>query len=360
MKNELLASLGRLSDVDLVRSLKSLVAREREATAEVIAHLAEIDTREVHLREGFGSLYLYCREALGLSEWESYNRIEVARTARRFPVILELLVDGSVHLTAVKLLAPHLSPDNHRDLLASVRGKSKIQIQEIVAGLAPKPDAPTSIRRTTSTPPPIVPRSGRPAMGALEVPVPDAPAPAAPPSEAPALPTAARATVAPLSPDRYRLQVTIGGDTLEKLRCAQDMLGHAIPSGDEAAVLDRALTSLLIELAKKKFAQGAKPRVTRGATRGNVSAAVRRAVWVRDRGRCAFISSGGHRCDERRFIEFHHLDPKALGGEASVDNIELRCRRHNDYEGRLWFGKRARSRELVPEQVRVRVSNESR
>jgi hypothetical protein len=80
---------------------------------------------------------------------------------------------------------------------------------------------------------------------------------------------------------------------------------------------------------------------------------------VRDRGLCAFIGSGGHRCDERRFIEFHHLDPKALGGEASVDTIELRCRRHNDYEGRLWFGKRARSRELVPEQVRLRVSNES-
>ena len=57
-----------------------------------------------------------------------------------------------------------------------------------------------------------------------------------------------------LSPDRYKLQLTIGGDTLEKLRLAKDMLGHAIPSGDEAAILDRALTVLLVELAKKKFA----------------------------------------------------------------------------------------------------------
>jgi hypothetical protein len=283
MKNELLASLGGLSDVDLVRRLKSLVAREREATAEVIAHLAELDTRDVHLREGFGSLYLYCRDALGLSEWESYNRIEVARTARRFPVILDLLADGSVHLTAVRLLAPHLRPDNHCDLLASARGKTKAQIQEIVARLAPKPDAPTSIRRTTSTP--IVPRPGLPGMGALDVPVPDAPAPAAPPPQAPPLPTAARATVAPLSPDRYRPQVTIAGETLEKLRCAQDMLGHAIPSGDEAAVLDRALTSLLVELAKTKFAQAAKPRASRGTKHGSIPNAVRRVVWVRDCGR---------------------------------------------------------------------------
>ena len=74
------------------------------------------------------------------------------------------------------------------------------------------------------------------------------------------------------------------------------------------------------------------------------SAAVRRAVWLRDLGRCAFIGAGGHRCDERRFVEFHHVDPYALGGEATVEEIALRCRRHNDYEGRLYFGDRRRQR----------------
>jgi len=351
MKNEMLASLGRLSDVDLVRSLKTLIGHERDATAQVVAHLAELDTREVHLREGFGSLYLYCRDALGLSEWESYNRIEVARTARRFPVILDLLADGSVHLTAVKLLAPHLSPDNHRDLLASIRGKTKIQIQEIVAGLAPKPDAPTSIRRVT--PASLSPVALLPVSPLLPI---AGPRESPPETPAPAPPSPVHATVAPLSPDRYKLQVTIGGETLEKLRCAQDMLGHTLPSGDEAAVLDRALTTLLVDLARKKFANASKPQPSRGTKRGDPPAAFQRAVWVRDLGRCAFVGTGGHRCNERRFIEFHHLAPKALGGEASVDNIGLRCRRHNDYEGRLWFGKRRRSRELVPEQVRSSVT----
>jgi len=159
---------------------------------------------------------------------------------------------------------------------------------------------------------------------------------------------APRAAVTPLSPDRYKLSLTIGGDTLEKLRLAKDMLGHAIPGGDDAAVLDRALTALLADLARKKFAETPKPRPTHGnkTTSGNktrtrhIPAAVKRVVWVRDLGRCAFISATGHRCNERRFVEFHHLDPAALGGEASVDKIELRCRRHNDYEGRLYFGKR--------------------
>jgi hypothetical protein len=158
--------------------------------------------------------------------------------------------------------------------------------------------------------------------------------------------------VSPLSPDRYKLTVTIGGDTLEKLRLAKDMLGHAIPSGDDAAVLDRALTLLLADLARKKFADTPKPRPSRGnkTTGGrktptrHIPATVKRVVWVRDLGRCAFIGATGHRCNERRFVEFHHLDPYALGGEASVDKIELRCQRHNDYEGRLYFGKRRRDR----------------
>ena len=147
-----------------------------------------------------------------------------------------------------------------------------------------------------------------------------------------------------LSPDRYKLQLTIGGDTLEKLRLAKDMLSHAIPSGDDAAVLDRALTALLVDLAKKKFADTRKPRRSRAKDprARDASAAVKRAVWVRDLGRCKFVGPSGHRCNERRFVEFHHVDPYALGGEATVEKIELRCRRHNDYEGRRYFGKRRR------------------
>src|SRR5207249_10220096 len=143
------------------------------------------------------------------------------------------------------------------------------------------------------------------------------------------------------SPDRSKLQLTITGDTLEKLRLAKDMLGHAIPSGDDAAILDRALTALLVELAKKKFADTRKPRPSRGtkAAARDPSAQVKRAVWLRDLGRCAFVGTNGHRCKERRFIEFHHVDPYVLGGEATIDQIQLRCRRHNDDEGRLYFGK---------------------
>jgi hypothetical protein len=149
--------------------------------------------------------------------------------------------------------------------------------------------------------------------------------------------------VTPLSPDRYKLQLTISGDMLEKLRLAKDMLSHTIPSGDDAAVLDRALIALLVDLAKKKFAVTPRPRRSRGRKDDtDVPARVKRIVYVRDRGRCTFVGEHGHRCEERRFAEIHHIDLKCLGGKATPDKLTLRCRRHNDYEGRLWFGKRRR------------------
>jgi hypothetical protein len=157
MKNDILSSLRHLSDAVLVAGLETSLTRERDETASVVAHLAELDTRDVHLREGYPSLFVYCRDALGMSEGEAYNRIEVARAARRFPVVLDMLADGRVHLTAVRLLAPHLTVDNHADVLGSARGKTKLEIQEIVARLAPRPDAPVSVRRVPASRPETLP-----------------------------------------------------------------------------------------------------------------------------------------------------------------------------------------------------------
>ena len=149
------------------------------------------------------------------------------------------------------------------------------------------------------------------------------------------------AEVTPLSPDRYRVQVTIGADTLEKLRLAKDLLRHAVPSGDEAVILDRALTALLEDLAQRRFAAAEKPRTSSGGTHGSrhIPAEVRRTVWVRDHGCCAFVGKNGRRCSDRGFLEFHHVQPYALGGEATVTNIQLRCRSHNAYEARLYFAR---------------------
>jgi len=106
MPYEILCSLRHLTDEELEARLRGLAGSERDATAQLVAHLAELDTRDLHLRAGYGSLFAYCRDALHLSEHEAYNRIEAARAARRFPLVLVLLASGAVSLTTVRLLAP--------------------------------------------------------------------------------------------------------------------------------------------------------------------------------------------------------------------------------------------------------------
>ncbi len=351
MRADLLASLKRLSDSALFARIRELAARERGEMVLLVAHLAELDTRDAHLRLGHGSLFSYCRNALALSEQEAYSRVAVARATRRFPVVLEMLETGALNLTTVRLLAPRLTPDNHEAALQSARGKSKLQVEELAARLWPRPDAPTLVRKLPVRPlpppteTPVVSPVALSASGPPDSPVPDRTVPATP---GPASPWAAprrTADVTPLSPDRYKIQVTIGGATLEKLRRAKDLLRHAIPSGDEAAILDRALTALLAALAQRKFAATESPRPSAGTAPGSrhIPAEVKRAVWRRDLGRCAFLGTNGRRCTERGFLEFHHVRPYASGGLGTVKNIELRCRNHNDYEARVYFGP-ARSR----------------
>src|SRR5262245_25101012 len=138
---------SHLTDVQLVDALKRCVRYERHATASLIAHLAEMDTRLIHLREGCSSLFVYCCEVLGLSESATYKRIEVARAVRRFPVVLDLLSQGRLNLTTARLVAPHLTTENHEELLAAIAGLGKRAVEELIAIRFPKPDVAPLIRK---------------------------------------------------------------------------------------------------------------------------------------------------------------------------------------------------------------------
>jgi hypothetical protein len=52
---------------------------------------------------------------------------------------------------------------------------------------------------------------------------------------------------------------------------------------------------------------------------------------------CGFIGTNG-RCNERGFLECHHVIPYASGGATTAVNLQLRCRAHNAYESEQYFG----------------------
>src|SRR5574342_738218 len=112
-------ALGHLSDDALLHGLATLVARDRATTAELLAHVAEVDARKLYVPAGYPSMFAYCTAELHLSEDAAFKRIHAARAARRFPAIFAAVAQGRLHLSAVVLLAPHLTEDNAADLLAA-------------------------------------------------------------------------------------------------------------------------------------------------------------------------------------------------------------------------------------------------
>jgi len=342
MHENILAAAARLSDDALLARLKSLAIRERDATVELVGHLAELDARRAHLGEGPGSLYAYCRDVLGYSEDAAWNRAATAGAVRRYPVILGWLADGSLNVTTVRMLRPVLTPENHLAVLQEARRRSKKEVELIVRRLDPRPDVPSSIRKA---PAPVTTPS---LLKDEESPAPPSSAPR-PPEPAPQPP---RPIIAPLTPERYRMQFTVSKETHDKLRRVQNLLCREVPGGDPAAIFDRALDLLLKDVEKKKLAAAAKPRPPRESREGSrdIPAHVVRAVWKRDGGRCAFVGRSG-RCTERRFLERHHVQPFGHQGPATVENVSLRCRAHNVYESELVFGR------FVPSVVRERAEN---
>ena len=328
--------LKDLSDSQLLAEVSRLTQLERAAIASLVAALAELDARRLYLGQGCSSMFTYCTQVLHLSEHAAFNRIEAARAARRFPIILTLLADGRLHLSAVRLVSPHLTEANHQTVLNEASHKSKREVEEIVVRLQPRPDVPSSIRKLPSAK--TAPHSAQPPMlesdrlNSTSAPIEAIPAGAVPRASQPPV-------AKPLAPGRYKVQFTVAEETYRKLRRVQDLLRHQLPTGDPSVIFDRALTLLLADVEKSKVAltararKGSRPKVESRY----VPADIRRAVWARDEGRCRFERASG-RCTETGRLEFHHVIPFARGGPTTADNLELRCAAHNRYEAEQCFG----------------------
>jgi len=345
--------LKQLSDDRVLERVEVLVAQSNRLTAELLAYLAEVDTRGLHLRQATSSLFAFCVERLHMSESAAGKRITAARVGRRFPLVLEMIARGEIHLTGVCVLAPHLTEENHGEVLGRARHRSKREIEKLVAEIAPKPDVPSRVV--------ALPR--RSAKELVALPAIEAPVVVSAEQHAPErvarLPERQAATVAPLSPRRYQIRVTVGEETHAALCQLQDLLSHQVPDRDPAVIIARALELLLEKTMARKAAVTKRPRAGKAPEKRtrHIPAAVRRAVWKRDAGQCAFVDDRDRRCTGARLIQFHHRNNWGRGAEHDVDEIELRCRAHNQYQAVLDYGagfmaaRRSRAEELRPAYV---------
>jgi 5-methylcytosine-specific restriction endonuclease McrA len=338
-------SRKHVTDTALLHQLAAHVATERATTAELLADLGEVDARRLYAPAGYPSMFAYCVGELRLSEDGASKRIHAARAARRFPAVLPRLADGRLHLTAVLLLAPHLAPENAETLLEAATHRSCRQIEELIAQLFPKPDLPALVTAPAAEHAARHVEQGETEHAARHVGGGDV-------GLWPAHGTPAPSRIKPLSANGYGLQCTLPTATYQKLRRIQELLGHDAPSTALAEVLDGAFDAYLARLERRNLAATERPRAARGSTNPrHVPAAVRRAVRARDGGQCTFVSVTGHRCEARTHLELDHVEPVARGGPATVANLRLRCRAHNQlaadevFGGAFMDGRRHRSSE---------------
>ena len=189
----------------------------------MIVYLIEVEDRALDKRSACSSMWAFCTERLHMSEGEASRRLNAAKLVRRFPSVLGRLERGEIHLSALRQLRPHLTEENVETVLDEAKGKTKPQLEEMIARRFPRPNAPT-----------------------VEIPV------------AATTATMRTARIEPLSAKGVLVQMTMSTEGYADLKRAKELLGHSIPDGDTVKVIERALRTLVEDLEKSRRAKASR------------------------------------------------------------------------------------------------------
>src|SRR5512134_1591757 len=138
--------LSRRTDGELLREFSALVVKDRRSTSEMLAYVGEVQARRLFSPAGYSSMYSYCVHELRMSEDVAWKRTRVARLARRFPVIFEMVADGRLHLSGLVTLFPYRNARDFAGLLEAAAHKTRAELELLLAQRFPRPDAPTIVR----------------------------------------------------------------------------------------------------------------------------------------------------------------------------------------------------------------------
>lgn len=347
-----MADCERLGDAELVRETKFLADRSRHNEIRLLEHLAEFDARRLCLEEGYRSLYEYCTLVLGFEEGEAYRRIRVARVIRGYPQALAALAEKRVTASSLAILSPWLERTNAAQWLAVAAGKSRRELEALVAAHYPQAPQPDAVRNFPTHPLVVsaVPARALEAEGALQDPV------------VPSMRLEGGwQQLAPVSAGCVHVGFDAASIVAQLIERVRQILRHKYPEGRLEDLIREALETYLdrkdpqrrLELKASKAARGAQApapedtqrlptRFLRSWTCGRyIPAKIKSAVWARDDGRCAWRDQDGTVCGSKDWIEYDHLRPFAKGGRSDdARNIRLLCRAHNQAAGEAAFGRR--------------------
>jgi 5-methylcytosine-specific restriction endonuclease McrA len=343
--------LSKLSDKELIHRLETLTQKERQTTLEILLHLIEVDRRSLYLPRGYASLFDYCTRRLRYSESAAMRRIKSARCIREFPEVYELLAKGRLNLATVSLIAGVLTKENKSRLLAEAVDKSKREIEMIVALYNPKKVIRDRVRPVYVAKP--VPKEKRELLSGKEF---TATGGGKKPCNVENSTPSRKQTGTDSKPGdvelekKFKLEFTVDPRFMEKLNKVRSILSTKYPGGFEFGKLFEIVIDEFIERhsppkkIQRREQRQAKRKSQKMKSNSNsksrlIPAAVRDKVFMRDGGRCTFVSAGGIRCNSHWNLQIDHIVPYARGGNNTVANFRLLCGKHNRLEAERSYGK---------------------
>jgi len=370
-------SLRSLSDPEILSRTIALSVQERVTTLLLLAHLNEVERRQLHLKLGHSSMFDYCTAGLGYSSSAAYRRIQTARCIARYPGLQEMLQRNEVNLSTVAQASRILNQGNHRELLASIRGKSQREVESILAEYRPA-EMPRDRVRTVAVPANVLSRQASDGESALLF---SASSASAEPqvsradnpcekddycrsgSESSATESRTGDVPAAMPHDhaekRVVLQFSARPEFMSKLERVRALAWHRLPAGASfEQVIDLAL-DLFIERNDPVARHGRRVaqdgRSERGGSAGtssygnrHIPAATRDEIFVRDEQQCTYVGETGRRCESRQALQIDHVRPVARGGASTIGNLRLLCAYHNRLEAeRLGLGRTTGARKVV-------------
>lgn len=298
-----------MTNLELDSKINKAVTNERKMTAEAVRLIAIADERKLYHEHGYPSLFAWLTQKHKYSESSAYRRIEAARLLRAVPAIAEKIESGEATLSGIAKVqtairaqekACEVSAEQKQEAVELLKVCSRDQLASSLVEMFPESASAKPTEKTSA-----------------------------------------------IGVDLFRINLAFTAEEMQILKRAQELLSHAVPEGGLAA----AFVHLAKDLIKRKDPLKIKPDRSRQNTSAvkphgkKIPAALRRQVFQRDRGRCTHLDPRtGHRCESRYQMELDHIEPVALGGKNTIENLRCLCAVHTQLRARQTFGDRRRNR----------------
>lgn len=300
-------NLRSLSDKSLLENTEKLAKKERELTLEVLHHFREVERRSLYATLSYSSLFEYAVNELKYSAGSAQRRISSMRLLKELPVLEKKIEEGTLNLSALAQAQSFFrqeklsentqvkNTDDKMEVLKSLENKSTREVERILVSKASEPQKliPEKLRAVSDT--------------------------------------------------HTEVKFLAEEELLKEIEELRALLSHKLPGASVKEILAYAVKSTVKNLKPKE------PKVVTSVTaqkRDTVPKALpapklnpekpsryipvetKRLVWKRDSGQCTYTFNN-KRCCSKHGLEFDHIQPFALGGKSTPDNLRIRCKAHN-------------------------------